>query len=439
MRQRRSLKDVLVVGATLALVYVGADLGSLAIYGLAERTWFSFSEMSQRRQSYTSERQDDTPEFPRLTDDVIHPYLGSVYDPDVWKTKTSHSGIPVSEWGFIDDKTPLQAPSPDRVVVGVFGGSVAWGLSRFGSDQIIEGLATRDEFKGKEFVIVRTALGAWKQPQQLMALAYLLSLGAHFDVVVNVDGFNELALPAHDNAVHGVYPFYPANWYLRSTGPGKDQRGLVGKISYLRARQLRLARLMSSVPFRSSVTSNVTWFYYDQYLSNTINQLTVQLSTLTQVGQVERYVTTGPPFDARPEHLLGEMVAMWVRASTLIHQICEAKGILYVHALQPNQYDVGSKPLSDAEQRVAYSTDLPARETLERGYPLLRQAGQELVERGVGFVDLSMVFSRVSKPIYIDDCCHVNVEGYEMMGNAIGRFVSRLDRGVGPPARVASR
>ena len=30
----------------------------------------------------------------------------------------------------------------------------------------------------------------YKQPQQLMAYNYLLSLGAEFDAVINIDGYN---------------------------------------------------------------------------------------------------------------------------------------------------------------------------------------------------------------------------------------------------------
>jgi len=34
----------------------------------------------------------------------------------------------------------------------------------------------------------------YKQPQQLLVLSYFLSIGQPFDMVMNIDGFNEVAL-----------------------------------------------------------------------------------------------------------------------------------------------------------------------------------------------------------------------------------------------------
>ena len=52
--------------------------------------------------------------------------------------------------------------------------------------------------------ILCLALGGMKQPQQLLALEYFLSLGASFDVVINLDGFNEIALPYSENLPWGT-------------------------------------------------------------------------------------------------------------------------------------------------------------------------------------------------------------------------------------------
>ena len=46
-------------------------------------------------------------------------------------------------------------------------------------------------------------------------LATLLALGAQFDVVVNLDGFNEID-GAKDNLQDGVNPFYPYTWNLHA-------------------------------------------------------------------------------------------------------------------------------------------------------------------------------------------------------------------------------
>ena len=50
------------------------------------------------------------------------------------------------------------------------------------------------------------AHGGWKQPQQLLALSWILALGGELDVLINVDGFNEVALDGVENAERGVFP-----------------------------------------------------------------------------------------------------------------------------------------------------------------------------------------------------------------------------------------
>src|SRR4030095_3931354 len=54
-------------------------------------------------------------------------------------------------------------------------------------------------FAGKELVLLSFAAGAYKQPQQLLILNYFLSIGQQFDMVLNIDGFNETAVAALNN------------------------------------------------------------------------------------------------------------------------------------------------------------------------------------------------------------------------------------------------
>jgi len=49
----------------------------------------------------------------------------------------------------------------------------------------------------------------YKQPQQLLALAYFLSLGAEYDLIINLDGYNDIVLPVTDNYNLGSTPFSP--------------------------------------------------------------------------------------------------------------------------------------------------------------------------------------------------------------------------------------
>ena len=46
----------------------------------------------------------------------------------------------------------------------------------------------------------------------------------------------------------------------------------------------------------------------------------------------------------------------------------------------------------------------------------------QLVAEGVRFSDLTMIFSDVKRPIYIDDCCHVDRFGYSLIAAELGRM-----------------
>src|SRR6185436_6541397 len=56
-----------------------------------------------------------------------------------------------------------------------------------------EALNAIPRFANKPIRILSFALGGHKQPQQLMILTYYLSLGQPLDVIINVDGFNEIS------------------------------------------------------------------------------------------------------------------------------------------------------------------------------------------------------------------------------------------------------
>ena len=57
------------------------------------------------------------------------------------------------------------------------------------------------------------------------------------------------------------------------------------------------------------------------------------------------------------------------------------------------------------------------------GYPFLVENGAGLAERGVRFVDLTMMFSDVHETIYRDACCHYTRSGYQMVAKRIAQEI----------------
>ena len=99
--------------------------------------------------------------------------------------------------------------------------------------------------------------------------------------------------------------------------------------------------------------------------------------------------------------------------------LCEANGAKYFHFLQPNQYVEGSKPMSAAEKQRAVNANSPYKKAVARGYSDLARAGRELQTAGVNFTDLTMIYSGNEQLLYVDDCCHTNTEGSDIVAQRI--------------------
>ena len=401
--------------------------------------------------------------------DAIHPYVGVVADPD-----RNHAGL-VSDLGFVagPSAAALRQPDPDTTVVGIFGGSFA---------AAVAGHFFRDDSKigDRKMVTANFAKGGYKQPQQLMILAYLLALGAQLDVVVNLDGFNEVALPPVENVARGVNPFYPRQWHMKTQGLLEPEMVRnVGHLRYLEAERSRRASwLLERGLYRSAVLSLV-WRATDRRLATRVvdargvvdrteaGQVSFKLvrrpmRCLTTVGVPREVASSLRPlrdqsFDRQdqlhqavvsnigddlatkhrrsiekctaklsdsftalgPKHAISsdeelyqDLAEMWQRSSFEMKVLCEAHGIRYFHFLQPNQYVTGSKPMTSGEERIAINAAQAYRQGVAQGYPLLRTLGRELIDRGVAFTDLTMLFEHNSEVLYADDCCHLNEKGY---------------------------
>ena len=182
------------------------------LYAILNRQLFpyrSFDEAIHRLASIPEIREEGIPSHKgelRWDDsavEVIHPYLGFVRDPERSRD-TSYLGFPQEK----DD--PFLRGSSDTLSVAVFGGSFAAGTSIAGESILQSTLGGY----GIDARILTLALGGYKQPQQLLLLAYLLSHGAELDVVVNID----------DEEFYRGKPKPSLPWILKSLDAKLDKR-----------------------------------------------------------------------------------------------------------------------------------------------------------------------------------------------------------------------
>lgn len=357
---------------------------------------------------------------------VLHPYLGFVRDPTDAHASLSAPEESVEAYGFgVAHGTLVRDPDPHTVVIGLFGGSVAENFlvgQRKGVQTLIDTLSRAPAFRGKRLVVTPAALGGYKQPQELLAYTYLLSLGARFDLVITLDGFNDVALPPLENLPKDVASVYPRGWYFLSDTSDAAAQAFIANIKTLRWWQPALAHLSHRGPLRWSSTVGLLWYLTDRSLSGEIFRLRTALVDLK--SHPTSYAVTGPRITyAQTGALTDALADTWERGSLQMDHLSRGNGTPYFHFLQPNQYVPGSKPMGAAEARTAVATDSLYGAQVRQGYPVLRKRGAELARKGVLFDDLTMLYANHPEPLYVDSCCHVSDEGSAIMANAMAAFI----------------
>jgi hypothetical protein len=355
-------------------------------------------------------------------DEIVHPYLGWVRQPDP-HTPAARSDTPVNDFGFRDRNQPLQTRSPDKVIIGILGGSVADQFATRASGNLIDELRQASFFTGKDLVIVNLALEGYKQPQQLLSVNYLLTLGAEFDILINIDGYNEIVLPVVENAPNHVFAGFPRSWHLRVTEAGNlEVMRTIGRIAYLKDQARSWAERVRGRPWCYSPTLNLAWRLYH---ANIRLELFREYSILNRLKHDERdAAASGPPEEFSGDAELYEhCAAIWMRSSLRLHQLCAANGVRYYHFLQPNQYVPGSKSMAGREMMEAWQPGHRGQTPVERGYPLLVRNGRNLADRGVSFTDLTRLFADHPEQTYGDWCCHLTARGNELMAQRIAEVI----------------
>jgi hypothetical protein len=251
----------------------------------------------------------------------------------------------------------------------------------------------------------------WHQPQQAMALAYFVSLGASLDLVINIDGFNETGVAIGQAGAYSV--LYPRDWPALTNGlPTPTRRETGGEIVALEAARRVWARTSASAPLSWSATIATIWRAGDDTLRRARDLRLAALEKLDSETADFRLGYGGPVGEAEA---VDRVADLWAEASTMMAAVQQGRGRQYVHVLQPNQYVPGSKHLSDNERRVAYDQRQPFAGWVTAGYAALAERFDLLRARGVDFFDATMIFAAVSEDVYVDTCCHFNRRGNEIL------------------------
>ena len=320
--------------------------------------------------------------------------------------------------------------------VGVFGGSVAFHMSKALRSALQAHYAARNE--NLSVVVANYSIGGFKQPQQVLALTYFISLGTEFDIVINIDGVNEVVLSVFENHQNGTFPFFPRQWARRVTGRlDATSMAQIGEIRYLRHRQQDVLSSALTSPFRWS-----GWYglVNGLRLRRFDNQRLIIENEFQARDMADTFEAHGPRMlNSNDDELWQEIAAVWSRSSISMHQLSITNGADYLHFLQPNQYVPGSKPLSDEELANGVTSDPRFKKGVKRGYPELSERRLELEKSGVNAIDATLVFADVVDSLYTDRCCHFNHAARQLFADYILRELESRSprfRNFGQPRRA---
>ena len=338
---------------------------------------------------------------------TLHPFLGYTFRP-------SHEGTNAQGFYGGVSSLPYEA-SDDELVVGVFGGSVAMQVAD-ARERIAAILLPAAREKGYSRVTVMSlAIGGWRQPQHFAAMVRWLD---EVDVVVLVEGFNEVIhlgdwhlarQPAEFpwSAVYATLARQP------STGETLDRADLIR----LHARAARVTRLLDRPILRSSAFAHLVWRVWAARHETKVESLRHELENAGAFDGV-----TPEPNESAIARRRDDYFVWWHELLLYSDAIARLRGKPFFHFVQPNQYDRGSKPLSP-EERESYTRNTAWFDEVTPRYAIVERMSERLRAEGVDSTYLGRLFAGTSDTVYVDDCCHFNRLGIDVLAGAVARHV----------------
>lgn len=329
------------------------------------------------------------PQFGQLnwTEELkAHPYFGfirkSVAD-DIEKLK-ARSETPRSQRPY---------------VVVLTGGSVAQILGQSLEKNFAQRLQeTIPELKNRQVEFYNFAAGGYRQPQQYFLLSYLIG---SVDMVINLDGFNDVTDFDGRWLLPREYPML-SNQFFPESGRGSSYRMAAHLIRWLYA-------AINEIPKQSAViASSHSYFYFWQAAHNI---LFANFRKLEDKFEAANQTANGYS-DRFPVYL-----ATWEKYVRLSAFISKVSGVRYLTFVQPNQYLANGKPMSSSERALAIHIEAePVNSQRMNG---LKIRAEQLSNEGLPVVNLMDLFQKELRPIYIDDCCHINNLGNTIMADSL--------------------
>lgn len=405
---RRCLARLGRAGLLLLLCLLGAEVAARVVSGKVGPARAERRALLARIPGAGADSNDDGPLAAAFRASsagfALHPFFGYTAAPGA-------NGV--NNQGFVADGAPYPyRKADDEFVIALFGGSVAGQL--YGSRQaFVSPLEAALRARGfRRLRLISFALGGWRQPQSFFAFEFYLPT---FDMAVTLDGFNEI-IHTGDGELN-VYPAsfpFSAVWAPLAHQAGSPERAL-RTADLIRANRSMASwtRLLDASPLRNSALAHLVWRVAVAHYQ----RATDAMRTAEQNETLVEWQGFEPAVDGAVATKRREYLALYERLVEDTSRIARARGVPSFHFVQPNQYDRGSKPLSEEERRERVTNDWS--ELVTTQYGELREMIMRLRARGIQSNDLTGLFAHTDETVYSDSCCHLNERGLAMLGAAM--------------------
>ena len=415
-------RGLLLLLVNLVVFCAAAELLALGVF-YVDHGWLFYFDPYREPLPMVQDAPDEG-----LTAVGLHPYFGPTHRPGIpfdlppaLQATDGGPALATNNFGFAARYDyPFIKRNDRQYVIGIFGGSVGQYFCRVGASRLEDDLRQRAPFKDRDLVTLCFSHEGYKQPQQLLVLSYFLSLGQAYDLVVNIDGFNEVAL-GRINDQYGWDVSMPSHEHLDPLINLVNQSTLTAakldvlyRLTHDKQRLNAVAQRANRTPFASA--EFVLRHYYN-FLRRRYQQELVDFDRLPSTTGSNSVVHVTPKVRPRSGAAVYEDIAAnWQASSAAMRQLLAARNVPYVHVLQPNQY-YSTRVFNEEEKKVALNEGSPFKAGAQGGYPLLEK------ELEPGAVNAVHIFDQVRAPVYIDDCCHYTLAGNYALADVIARAV----------------
>ena len=427
-------KNILtLIAVNLAIAFICLEALSLAFYFINQKQFFYTRTKGKDKVVEDIERIGI-----RLDESIVerlHPFFGYVLKQGAFPNEKLK--LKVNKEGFYSRyEYPFIKTNKKQFIIGIFGGSVAnnFAVDEYITQRLSKKLQSYPEFADREIVVLNFGNGGYKQPQQLLILNYFLALGQELDLVINIDGFNEVALSNLNNKAQleigmpSVQHIQPLTSLASNVSPevmsaivqiNENKKQLKAGIDKLQTCQIALCHAVTSLRVKQLVNNyQQAIVKYDaqvkQSNSDTAN------SGIVYIPKADSVLPDAAAYD--------KMASLWYESSIGMNQILSSRNIKYFHFIQPNQYYPTKRTFTAQEKEIAISKDSPYIEGVTKGYPVLLSKVDDLQKAGVNVFSAVNILDNTKETVYKDACCHSNAAGGDIFTEYISSSIIKVVR-----------